>query len=157
MPEVEKVMLTMLTSQARVATDRAGRYLAQLCEHGGKMGHPALRRFRGHGHDRAGGDDGGPPEVRRAEWSEFGADAEVDASGVIDFGWGRCTLRATAGELLLRAEADDERSLRRIEEGIAARVQRIGRRDMLSVTWDRDPGGAEAEAEAEAGADEVSQ
>ena len=49
-------------------------------------------------------------------------------------------MRATDTELLLQAEADDEPHLRRIEDGIAARVQRIGRRDKLSVSWIRNPG-----------------
>ncbi|HEV2344093.1 MAG TPA: DUF2218 domain-containing protein [Actinocrinis sp.] len=119
----------MRTSQARVTTDRASRYLAQLSEHGQKMNHRGLHRFRGHGH----ADDGGPPEVRHAERSS-------DTDGVIDFGWGRCVLHATDTELLLRAEADEEQHLRRIEDGIAARVQRIGRRDGLSVTWTRGGG-----------------
>jgi len=121
----------MPASQARVPSDRARRYLAQLCEHGEKMSHRALH------HVSRGGEDGDSPQARRAEHS--------DTDGIIDFGQGRCTLRATDTELLLRVEADDERHLRRIEGGIAARVERIGRRDKLSVTWTRSsedrPGG----------------
>jgi hypothetical protein len=115
----------MSASQARVATDRARRYLAQLCEHGEKMSHRALH------HIRRGGEDGDSPHARHAEHS--------DTDGIIDFGQGRCTLHATDTELLLRVEADDERHLRRIEDGIAARVERVGRRDKLSVTWARSP------------------
>jgi hypothetical protein len=61
------------------------------------------------------------------EWS--------DDRGLIDFGWGRCTLRALPGVLQLRAEAPDEDSLRRIEHRVADRLDRIGRRDHLTVTW----------------------
>lgn len=91
------------------------------------MKHLSLQRLRSHGGT---GGTGGPPMVHRAERSS-------DTDGVIDFGWGRCVLRATDTDLLLRAEADDEPHLRRIEDGIAARLQRIGRRDGLSVSWTR--------------------
>ena len=115
----------MPASQARVPTGRARRYLAQLCEHGEKMSHRALH------HVRSGVEADDSPQARHVEHS--------DTDGIIDFGQGRCTLRATDTELLLRVEADDERHLRRIEDGIAARVERIGRRDELTVTWTRSP------------------
>ena len=115
----------MPASQARVRTDRAGRYLAQLCNHGGQMSRLALHRPRSHG------DGGRPPAVRYAEAS--------DTDGVIDFGGGRCTLHATYDALTLTAEADDLENLRRIQEGIARRLERIGRRDRLAVTWSRTP------------------
>ena len=75
-----------------------------------------------HGH----GNDGAPPAATATS---------AGAEGIIDFGWGRCTLRATDGALTLRAEAEDPRRLRQIEDGVAARLQRIGRRDQLTVTW----------------------
>ncbi|GLY83908.1 DUF2218 domain-containing protein [Actinoallomurus iriomotensis] len=110
----------MVSAHARVATDRAGRYLTQLGEHGDHMSRRTFRGPRRHG-------DGGPAHVVHAEWS--GADA------LIDFGWGRCTLRATDTELVLRAEAVDPECLRRVQEGITARLELIGRRDRLTVTW----------------------
>jgi hypothetical protein len=115
----------MPTSQARLRTSRAGRYAAQLCQHSGQMNSLARRhaRPRGHGH----GDGGTSPMPQHAEWS--GAD------GVIDFGQGRCTLHATAAELVLTAEADDQQRLRQIEVAITGRLERIGRRDGLAVTW----------------------
>lgn len=116
----------MFASEARVRTDRASRYLTQLCEHGGKMRLAAFHRRPSHqGH--AGGD--GPPAVRRAQ--------STGTDGVIDFGWGRCTMRATSEELVLTAQAQDEPGLLRIQDGIAARLQRIGRRDRLNVVWSR--------------------
>jgi hypothetical protein len=68
-----------------------------------------------------------PPVAGPADWSE--------TDGTIDFGWARCTLHATNDELVLYAEADNEEQLARIQQGIAQRLERIGRRDGLTVTW----------------------
>ena len=99
----------MLIAEARVETERAGRYLVQLCRHIDKAGwaHPQLRA--------------------QVEWS--------DDRGVISLDRGRCTLRALPGVLTLRAEAPDEDTLHRVERPIADRLERIGRRDHLRVTW----------------------
>jgi len=99
----------MLTAEASVATERAGRYLVQLCQHINAVAqsHPQMR-------------------------------AEVECSdhhGVIGFDWGRCILRAEPGALILRAHAGDEASLRTLQQGITSRLEQIGRRDGLSVTW----------------------
>jgi hypothetical protein len=111
----------MPASHAHVRTDRAPRYLAQLCNHGSQLGRITVHRPRSHG------DGGAPPAVWHADWS--------DTDGVIDFGWGRCTLHATGEALMLTAEADDVQNLQRIQEGVARRLERIGRRDRLSLTW----------------------
>lgn len=95
----------MLTSEARVRTERAGRYLTQLCDHGGKMRLASFHRRTGH-QSHGGGE--GPPAVQHAQ--------STDTDGVIDFGWGRCTLHATAEELVLAALAEDEQGLRRIQD-----------------------------------------
>jgi hypothetical protein len=55
--------------------------------------------------------------------------------GVISFDWGRCALRADPGVLTLRAEASNEERLHRLEQRIADRLEQIGRRDHLTVTW----------------------
>ncbi len=122
----------MPAAEARVPTDRASRYLTQLCSHGQRMRLSALHRrgartSHGHvkGHEREPG--AVPPQVREAR--------ATDTDGVIEFGWGRCVVHASATELVLRAEADSEEGLRRIKDGVAARVERIGRRDRLSVAW----------------------
>jgi hypothetical protein len=115
----------MPASQASVRTDRASRYLAQLCNHGSQMGRLALHRPRSHS------DGGAPPAVQHAEAS--------DTDGVIDFGWGRCALHATDDALTLTAEADDPENLCRIQEGVARRLERIGRRDRLTVSWSQTP------------------
>jgi hypothetical protein len=70
------------------------------------------------------------PRVRGAEWS--GSD------GFIEFEWGRCTVKATDTDLVLVAEADDATRLEKIKTGVGARVQRIGRRDSLTVSWHDD-------------------
>jgi hypothetical protein len=100
-----------LTAEAVVATERPGRYLVQLCQHVHVMAQT-------HPHMRA-----------RVEWT--------DANGVLDFGWGRCQLDAGEGVLTLHAEAPDAESLRRLQQRIAERLEQIGRRDQLTVTWMR--------------------
>src|SRR5690242_8130763 len=107
-------MTDLHISYASVATTRAGRYLAQLCEHTGRLSTLPIHH-------------GTSPMPQHAEWS--GSD------GVLDFGQGRCTLHATSDGLLLRAEAEDQHQLRRIQEALTARLERIGRRDRLTVTW----------------------
>jgi hypothetical protein len=128
----------MPAATAQVATARADRYLTQLCEHTGRMGlgllHRAHRGGHGGGHGRGvtgghggGGQADGPPVPVRTERS--------GAEGLVDFGWGRCLLRAGPGGLALRAEAEDPERLRQVQDGIARRLERIGRRDALTVTW----------------------
>jgi hypothetical protein len=111
----------MLTAAAHIETDRASRYLVQLCRHGSQMGRRLGHRPRPHG----GGD--AAPEVRHVEWS--------DTRGIVTFSWGQCTLEAAPDGLTLRAEAADEDNLRRIQDGMARRVEMIGRRDNLKVNW----------------------
>jgi hypothetical protein len=99
----------MLIAEANVETERSGRYLVQLCQHLDKAGraHPQLRA--------------------QVEWS--------GDRGGISLDRGRCALRALPGVLTLRAEAPDEDALRRVESPITDRLERIGRRDHLRVTW----------------------
>ncbi len=44
-------------------------------------------------------------------------------------------MAATADALPLRAQAADQDSLQRIQDGIARRLETVGRRDQLRVTW----------------------
>ncbi|MFF3462621.1 DUF2218 domain-containing protein [Streptomyces sp. NPDC001984] len=113
----------MPTAEARVRTDRASRYLTQLCRHLGQMGRMRHRSPVGHG----GGEM--PPEIRHVEYS--------DTDGIIRFAEGRCTLQARSDTLTLRVEADDEDTLQRLQDGIAGRIEKIGRRDRLKVNWQR--------------------
>jgi hypothetical protein len=118
---------------AHVETDRASRHLVQLCTHVSKMGQhlPRLRSHGGSGHVT--------PEVQNVEWS--------DTDGTISFGLGRCTLHASPNELILRVEAPDEESLRRLQDLVGHRLEAIGSRDHLLVQWQRlagpDTGSAE--------------
>ena len=116
----ERSSKAMLTATARVPTDRAGRYLAQLCGHAAQ-----LSRITRHEPD--GQSPAGAPLTARAEPS--------GSEGSIEFSRGRCVLQATEDSLILRAEAGSQEQLERIKEGIAARLQRIGRHDGLAVTW----------------------
>ncbi|MFD0502700.1 DUF2218 domain-containing protein [Streptomyces chiangmaiensis] len=113
----------MPTAEAHVPTDRASRYLVQLCRHTGQMSRLRHRPPARHG--------GGamPPRVQHVDWS--------DTDGIVQFAEGRWTLRAGSDTLTLHVEADDEDALQRLKEGIAARLEKMGRRDRLSVAWQR--------------------
>src|SRR5262245_66608694 len=99
----------MLIAEGSVTTDRASRYLVQLCQHIKSIGqrHPQLQV--------------------RVEWT--------DKRGLISLGRGRCTLRADPGTLSLRAEAADEATLRQLQQRVTERLEQIGRRDQLRVIW----------------------
>jgi len=111
----------MLTAEACVQTEHPARYLIQLSQHASKMGGHLHRRPRSHD------SDSGPPEIRHAEWSE--------TDGIVTLDFGQWTMHATPGGLRLRAEADSEENLRRIQDLVTARLEKIGRRDRLTVTW----------------------
>jgi hypothetical protein len=107
----------MLIAEANVETERSSRYLVQLCRHVNLVAqtHPQMQAH--------------------VEWS--------DDRGVISLGAGRCTLRADPGVLTLRAEATDDDSLHQLEQRIADRLEQVGRRDRLTVTWTPPKGAAE--------------
>src|SRR5262249_57766214 len=98
------------------------RYLIQPGQHasdmGAQRGHTSPARHRGNAVHGA--------EMRHAEWT--------DTRGIIRTSWGECTLRATPGTLTLRAEAADEENLRRIQDLIASRLERVRRRGPLPGT-----------------------
>jgi hypothetical protein len=129
----------MLIAEARVETDRPGRYLTQLCQHlsnkGRHLGTDEDRQMR----HRPGGQRGNHPQPGAAEqvhveWSE--------TEGTVTFPGGQCVLRASGDALLLWAEAADARTLEFIENLIASHVDRFSRREPLTVTWQ--PAGAAA-------------
>jgi hypothetical protein len=124
----------MLTAEARVETDRPGRYLTQLCQHlsnkGRHLGTGNGRLMR----HRPGGQQGdhrrpGLAEQVRVEWSE--------TDGTVTFPGGQCVLRADGGALTLRAEAADAETLALIENLITSHLDRFSRREPLTVTWQR--------------------
>lgn len=109
----------MPTAEARVETDRASRYLDQLCRHIQQMGH--------HPHYRPGGGAHRPPQVHGVEWS--------DTQGSVRLSLGLWTLQATPDALMVRIEADSEEDLQRMRDLITGRIEKIGRRDHLTVAW----------------------
>ncbi|MDX3101920.1 DUF2218 domain-containing protein [Nonomuraea angiospora] len=116
--------LPMPTAEARVATERASRYLVQLCRHATQLGHgfpahPGRNRHM----------DSERPKNIQAEWSE--------TSGTITVDWGSCVLKATPEALTLSIEAEDEDRLRRLQTLLTRNITRMGRRDNLAVDWNR--------------------
>lgn len=101
----------MTTAEGTVATDRPERYLTQLCRHATAMAH-------------------GPHGT---------AKVQVDCTptrAVLRFGHsGQCVVEAGDSALSVRIEADDEASLTRIRDVIAADLARFGRRDQLAINW----------------------
>jgi len=55
----------------------------------------------------------------------------------ISFGDAAITLHASPRALILRAEAGSDESLQQAQELVAGLLARFGRRDQLSVTWQR--------------------
>ncbi|MEV1176610.1 DUF2218 domain-containing protein, partial [Nonomuraea sp. NPDC049784] len=115
----------MPTAEAHITTDRAGRYLVQLCRHASQMGHG----FPAHPGPHAGGER---PRNVQANWSE--------TDGTITLDWGTCTLHATPETLTLRVEAEDEDRLQRAQALLTKNITRMGRRDDLTVDWHRPDG-----------------
>lgn len=112
----------MPTSEARIETPQAGRYLKQLRQHANAISghvsrglHDHLERATTH------------LRLRQVESS--------DTHAVLSFDQGRCAIHAEADTLILRAEAGDAASLRRIEEIVTADLERFGNREHLTVTW----------------------
>ena len=58
-----------------------------------------------------------------------------DDSGYIQFEFGRCELRAADSTLALEVSAADAESHERMERVIGSHLERFGRRDELSVSW----------------------
>ena len=102
----------MPTAEATVSTDRASRYLQQLCSHASR-----IRHSHGRGH-------AGPS-----------AEATSDTTGRITLGTAICDLTAGPTSLALHATADDEEQLRALQEAVSRTLERVGRRDGLTVVW----------------------
>lgn len=134
----------MPTAHAEVSTDRASRYLVQLCRHFGNKGRHLGRGPRMHGHPGAVAVTEAEAASMRVEWTE--------EAGDVDFGWARCTLRATPTALVLHAEAEDGAGLTRATDVITAHLARYSRREPLAVAWERSsPAGEEGNGQQEHG------
>ena len=112
-------------AEAVVRTDRAGRYLAQLCEHLKAIGPAQPSR---HTHPQHVDGSGQLPltarEVRRSS-----------TLGTIRFDNGICALIADSDTLRMRLNAVDAETLERMKASFAHRLEQIGRRDDLTVIW----------------------
>jgi hypothetical protein len=118
----------MPTAQAGIDTDRADRYLAQLCNHLGNMRGGSIT---GHLHP---GSRHQQPAVQRVE--------RTGRRGELVFDWGTCTLMALDDALIVTAQAADPDALERAQAMIGHRIETIGHREDLTVTWRRtDPAG----------------
>jgi hypothetical protein len=129
----------MPIAEGRVETERPSRYLVQLCKHFSNKGRHLGQRPHGHrgGNPQALRDMRAVAEQARVEWSE--------SEGDIALPWGRVTLRAEPGELMVRIEAAGNEDMGRLQELLAVHVERFGRRDGLRVSWqssDSGPGAA---------------
>ena len=114
----------MPSAETRITTPNAADYLARLCGHLSKLSSPG--RFAGHGpmlHARG----GQPPAVVHAEHTR-------DA-GTVTLSWGQLTLHASASELSVRASADNQEDLQRIQDMTAGRLAKFGRREHLDIQW----------------------
>jgi hypothetical protein len=120
----------MPASQATIQTQNPGRYLTQLCQHASKMGKSRMHRPRSHA------DSSEPPQVRHAEWSA--------TDGTVTLNWGQWIMHAAPGTLTLRAEADIQENLKRLQDLLTTRLEKIGRRDHLAVNWQAAETGGEA-------------
>jgi hypothetical protein len=123
--------------QARIVTDRPGRYLRQFCKHAAAMGSGRMHRFRRHGDAPA-----GPGQVRvSAEYS--------DTAGTVVFApWGRAELAAGDTGLLIRVDAADDDAAARIRTIIENNLRRFGR-GQLAVDWQVDTGDSTPPTEAD--------
>ena len=112
----------MPTAEARIPTDRPGRYLVQLCKHFANKGRHLTHLPRTHT----------LPELRpnqiQAEWT--------DSDGTLRLPWGQCTLQAVPGALRVCAEADDRENLERLQDLVDTHIARFSRRDALRVEWE---------------------
>ena len=111
----------MLTTEAVIVTEHPDRYLARLGSHAAKMGSGTRHRPRAHGNGQP------PPQVRHAEWSATSGTVTLDCGG-----W---TMQAAPGTLRVRAEAVDQASLEKIQDMLTTRLEKFGRRENLTVSW----------------------
>jgi hypothetical protein len=107
----------MPTAEARVATGQAARYLAQLCGH--------LDAIHNRHRARHSGSD--TPQIRTV--------SETDNTGLLEFDRGTCTLEATSDALILSVDAINPESLKQITTALTHRLEAIGHREGLTLTW----------------------
>jgi hypothetical protein len=101
-----------VTTEARIETSNASRYLDELCRQ-------LEARSRAN------------PELSvQVDWT--------DAAGTVDFGWGRCIMRAGETTLEFHAEGADDDGLRQVRELITRHVEQLAGDGELALTWHQD-------------------
>lgn len=101
-----------LTTETRIETCNAGKYLDEL-----------FRQL----------------DARSRAKPELGVQVEwTDAAGTVDFGWGRCSMRAGKTMLEVQAEAPDETGLQQVRELITRHIKSVARDGELPLTWQQD-------------------
>ena len=103
--------------ETSISTERADRYLAQLCQHLDHLAHIPVT----HG-------GATPPKITDP----------VRRSGnvaTVGFEAGLLHIQATSTHLTLRIETSDPAGIENLQELVTHRVATIGRRDNLQLTW----------------------
>jgi len=116
---------TAVTAEAVIQTPDPARYIARLCRHATQMSAHATQVSQHLRHRDTG--DAGPPQVQHAEWTA--------TAGTVTLNWGQWTLHAGPGTLTIRAEAGSTASLRRIQDLLTTRLEKLGKRERLTLTW----------------------
>ena len=119
----------MPAAQAQIETERASRYLTQFCQHVQSIYSKGGPHSRSQAHAPTAHARGRPAEPPRVAWT--------DIQGTVSFGDAAITLAANPSTLIVRAEAGSEDSLQQAQELVTGLLSRIGRRDRLTVTWQR--------------------
>ena len=114
----------MPTIEGHVATDRASRYLQQVCSHASLMRHS-------HGDAEAEATSGGT----NGAISDTTDHTAGPTTGRITRGTARCDLTADPAGLTLVVTSDDEAQLRALQEAVTRTLERAGRREGLTVLW----------------------
>ncbi len=100
----------MIRSTTRFDSERAERYLVQLCKH---FAHKVPASYESAGD--------GPAQDRM--------------EGKVDFPWGVCRMSATGDGLAIICEAADAESLKRVEYVVADHVERFAWREKPRIDW----------------------
>jgi hypothetical protein len=114
----------MSAVEAKIGTDRSGRFLKQLRDHATAMSNNDSGHRPPHSENHP---DAGRPELQ----VEAGENRVVLSFGPL----GRCIATADRDALNIRIEAGTADDLERIQQIISRDLQRFGQRDGLTVTW----------------------
>ena len=103
----------MHSAHATITSEKAGRYLVQLCKH---FAHKIP-----------------------ASWEDAAGQA---TTGHADFGFGSCAMTAADGTLLISCTAPEPEGLGKVKYVVEDHVVRFGWKEELKVDWQDGPGAA---------------